>query len=71
MDFPSERIHHGYLEILVVAEALVPKTLGKLSAVCDRFNTRVELNSDPVSQRDAVFQIEEKSLHDHHSVPIA
>jgi hypothetical protein len=36
------------------------KVLGDHSAVRDRFNAGVELNADPVSQRNAIFHIEEK-----------
>jgi hypothetical protein len=68
MNFPSERIDHGYLEVLVVAEALVAEVLGEHPAVLDRFNVGVELNPNPVSQRNAIFHIEEKCLHRHHFV---
>ena len=71
MDFASERVHHGNLEILVVAEALVAEVLGKRSAVRDRFNAVVELNSNPVSQRNTIQHVEEKCLHCHYFLPIA
>jgi hypothetical protein len=68
MNFPSERIEHGYLEVLVVAETLVAEVLGEHPAVLDRLNIGVEFNSNPVSQRNAIFHIEEKCLHRHHLV---
>jgi hypothetical protein len=66
MNFPSQRIDHGYFKVLVVAKTLVAEVLGEYSAVLDRFNVGVELDSNPVSQRNAVFHIEEKCLHRHH-----
>jgi hypothetical protein len=68
MNFPSQRIDHGYLKVLVVAETLVAEVPGEHAAVFDRFNVVVELNSNPVSQRNAIFHIEEKCLHRHHLV---
>jgi hypothetical protein len=63
MNFPSQRIDHGYFKVLVVAKTLVAEVPGEHSAVLDRFDVGVELDSNPVSQRNAVFHIEEKSLH--------
>ena len=60
MNFPSQRIDHGYLKVLVVAETFVAEVLGEHPAVFDRFNVGVELNSNPVPQRNAIFHIEEK-----------
>ena len=68
MNFPSQRIDHGYLKVLVVAETLGAEVLGEHSAVLDRFNVSIELNSNPVPQRNAIFHIEEKCLHRHHLV---
>jgi hypothetical protein len=66
MNFPSLRIDHGYLEVLVVTQALVTEMLGKRSAVLDCFNVGVEFDSKPVSQRNAIFHIEEECLHRRH-----
>jgi hypothetical protein len=66
MNFASQRIDDGYLKILIVAQALVAKMLREHPAVLDRFNVGVELNSNPVAQRNAVFHIEEKCLHCHY-----
>jgi hypothetical protein len=68
MNFPSPRIDHGYLEVLVVTQALVTEMLGKRSAVLDCFNVGVELDSNPVSQWNAIFHIEEECLHRRHLV---
>jgi len=53
---------------MVVAQALVAEMLGKHPAVLDCFNVGVELDSNPVSQRNAIFHIEEKCLHRRHLV---
>jgi hypothetical protein len=66
MNFASQRIDDGYLKVLIVAQALVAKMLREHMAVLDRFNVGVELNSNPVAQRNAVFHIEEKCLHCHY-----
>jgi hypothetical protein len=65
MNFASQRINDGYLKVLVVAEALIAEVLGKRSAVLDRFNVAVELNTNSVSQRNTIFHVEEKCLHCH------
>jgi hypothetical protein len=66
MNFASQRVDDGYLKVLIVAEAFVAKVLRKHPGVLDRFNVGVELNSNPVSHRNAIFHIEEKCLHSHH-----
>jgi hypothetical protein len=66
MNFASQRINDGDLKVVVVAEALVAKVLRKHPAMLDRFNVAVELNSNPVSHRNAIFHVEEKRLHCHH-----
>jgi hypothetical protein len=49
-------------------QALVAEMRGKHSAVLDCFNVGVELDSNAVSQRNAIFHIEEKCLHSRHLV---
>jgi hypothetical protein len=44
------------------------KVLGDHSAVRDRFNAGVELNADPVSQRERHLSYRRKMLHRHHLV---
>jgi hypothetical protein len=68
MNFPPLRVDHGYLKVLVVTQALVAEMLGKYSAVLDCFNVGIELDSNPVSQRNAILHIEEKCLHRRHLV---
>ena len=58
MNFPPQRVDHGYLKVLVVTQALVAEMQGKHSAVLDCFNVGVELDSNAVSQRNAIFHIE-------------
>src|SRR5260221_13001136 len=66
MNFASQRVDHGDLEVMVVAEALAAKVLRKHPAVRDRFDVAVELNSNPVAERNAISHVEEKCLHCHH-----
>jgi len=66
MNFASQRVDHGDLKVMVVAEAVVAKVLRKHSAVRDRFEVAVELNSNPVAERNAISHVEEKCLHCHH-----
>jgi hypothetical protein len=63
MNLAPERIHHGYLEVLIVAQAFVAEVLCKFCAMRNRIGICVELNPDFVSVRDAVFHIEEIHLH--------
>src|ERR1039457_6695595 len=71
MNFAPQRVDHGYLKVLVVTEALVAEVLGHHPAVLDRLNAAVEFNSSPVSQRNAIYHIEEKCLHCHYLPSIA
>jgi hypothetical protein len=63
VNFASRRVDHGYLEVLIVAKAVVAEVLRKHPAVRDRFNVAAEFYSDPVPHRNAVFHIEEECLH--------
>jgi hypothetical protein len=63
MDFPSERVDNGYLEILIVAQAVVAEMLRKLLAVRDSLKIALEVDPDPISKRDAIFHIEKELLH--------
>jgi hypothetical protein len=63
INLSPKRIYHRYLEVLVVAQALVAEVLGDFFAMPDRFCIRPELDPDGISMRDAVFHIEEKLLH--------
>jgi hypothetical protein len=48
---------------LIVAETAVAEVLRECSAMRNRFGVGHELHADTVSQRNAVFHIEEKHLH--------
>ena len=63
MNLASQRVDHGYLQILVVAEALAAEVPDNFLAVRDRFRLCLELGPDDISVRDAVFHIEEEFLH--------
>jgi hypothetical protein len=63
MNLAAQRVDHGYLKVLIVAEALVAEVLGNFSAMPNRFRICLELDPDCISMRDTVFHIEEKLLH--------
>jgi hypothetical protein len=63
MNLASQRVDHGYFEILIVAQAFLTEVLREDLAMRYRVGIRLELNSDSVSQWHAVFHIEEKFLH--------
>jgi hypothetical protein len=60
MYFPTRRTNHDYLQFLVVAQALVAGMLCKFFAVFNRFQIGIEVNTDAISHRNAVFHIKEK-----------
>ena len=66
MNFPAQRVDDGDLQLLIVGEAIVTEVLRQHVAVLDCFQAGVELNSNPVPQRNAVPHIEEKSLRYKH-----
>src|ERR1700722_18901700 len=63
MNFAPQRVDHGYLEVLIVAEALVAEVPGNFSAILDCFCLCFELDPDSVSMGDAILHIEEELLH--------
>jgi hypothetical protein len=66
VNLPSKRVNHGYLKVLVVAEATLAPVLDKLFAVKDCLGVGVKLNANLVPHRNAIFHIEEKLLHGDH-----
>jgi hypothetical protein len=63
MNLATGRVDYGYLKVLIVVEAFVEKTPGYDAAMCDRVGIRLEFDSDSVSERNAVYHVEEKFLH--------
>jgi hypothetical protein len=63
MNLTSERVDDGYLKILVVCKAFIEKMLCEGFAMRNRVGVGFELQSNPISHRDAVFHIKEKFLH--------
>jgi hypothetical protein len=63
MYFAPKRIDHRYLEVLIVAEALVAEVLGNFSAMLNRLGICLEFDPNCIPMRDAIFHIEEKLLH--------
>jgi hypothetical protein len=63
MNLTTDRIDHGYLKVLIVDEAILVPVLCQNSAMGDRFCICLEVDSDSIPERNAVFQIEEKFLH--------
>jgi hypothetical protein len=63
MNFTPQRVDHGYLKVLIVAQAVVAPMPGKLFGMDNSFRIRLEFNADPVPHWNAVFHIEEKLLH--------
>jgi hypothetical protein len=62
MDFPSSRVDHGYLKVMIVAQAVVAEMLRKLFAVRDSLKIALE-DPDPISKRDVIFHIKKEFWH--------
>jgi hypothetical protein len=63
MYFAAQRIDHRYLKVLIVAETAVAEMLGERSAMRNRFGIGHEFNAYAISQRNAIFHVEEKHRH--------
>jgi hypothetical protein len=63
VDFAPERVDHRYLKVLIVHKAIFVKVLCQISAMCNRLGICLELDSDSISEWNAVFHIEKKCLH--------
>jgi hypothetical protein len=63
MNLTSERVDYRYLKVLIVGKALFVKALCEDSAMCNRVGVGLEIQSDPISERNAVYHVKEKFLH--------
>jgi hypothetical protein len=63
MYFAPRRVDDGYLEVLIVAQASIPKMLGQNAAMGDGVGIGREIDPDSVPEGDAVDHIEEKLRH--------
>ena len=63
MNLTSERVDDRYLKILIVGETAITKVLRQLPAVLDSLQIAFEIDTDAISERDAVFHIEKEFLH--------
>jgi hypothetical protein len=59
----KERVDHGYLKVLIVGKTTIEKVQCENAAMCNRVGIGLELDSDPISERNAVYHIKEKFLH--------
>jgi hypothetical protein len=63
MNFASQRVDHGYLKVLIVGKALFVKALCEVSAMRNRIGVGLEIQSNPISEWNAVYHVKEKRLH--------
>jgi hypothetical protein len=63
MNLATGRVDDRYFQVLIVAQTFVAKVLCKLFAMIDRVGVGLEIDSDPVPERDAIFHIEKEFLH--------
>jgi hypothetical protein len=63
MNLTSERVDYRYLKVLIVGKALFVKALCEVSAMRNRIGAGLEIQSDPISERNAVLHVKEKLLH--------
>jgi hypothetical protein len=63
MNFATGRVDYRYLKVLIVAKAVSVKVSCENATMRNRVRVRLEFDSDPVSERNTVYHIEEKSLH--------
>jgi hypothetical protein len=63
MNLATGRVDHGYLKVLIVGKTTIEKVQCENAAMCNRVGIGLELDSDPISERNAVYHIKEKFLH--------
>jgi hypothetical protein len=63
MNLTPQRIYHGYLEVLIVAQAFVTEVTREFYAMRNRIGICIEQGPNSISVRDTVFHIEEIHLH--------
>jgi hypothetical protein len=63
MYLTPERIDYRYLKVRIVGKAIVVKALCEGSAMRNRIGVGLEIQSNPISERNAVYHVKEKRLH--------
>src|ERR1017187_8049025 len=63
MNLAPQLVDHEYLQVLVVAQALIAEVPDNLVAVLDCLFLCFELGPDDIPMRDPIFHIEEEFLH--------
>jgi len=62
-NFAAGCVDYTYLEFVIVRKAISVKVFYDDSAMRNRVGVRLEFDSDPVSERNTIYHIEEKFLH--------
>jgi hypothetical protein len=63
MNFATGRVDYRYLKVLIVGKALFVKALCEVSAMRNRIGVGLEIQSNPISEWNAVYHVKEKFLH--------
>jgi hypothetical protein len=63
MNFAAGCVDYRYLELVIVRKAISVKVFYDDAAMRNPVGVRLEFDSDAVSERNTVYQIEEKFLH--------
>jgi hypothetical protein len=63
VNFATGRVDYRYLKVLIVGKALLVKALCEVSAMRNRIGVGLEIQSNPISERNAVYHVKEKRLH--------
>ena len=63
MNFATGCVDYGYLKVLIVGKALSVKAFCEDAAMRNRVGIRLEFDSDPIAERNAVSHIKEEFLH--------
>jgi hypothetical protein len=63
VNFATGRVDYRYLKVLIVGKALFVKALCEVSAMRNRIGVGLEIQSNPISEWNAVYHVKEKRLH--------
>ena len=63
VNFATRGIDNGYLKLLIIGKSISVKAFCEGAAMRNRVGIRFEFDTDPISERNTVYHVEEKFLH--------
>jgi hypothetical protein len=63
MNLATGRVDNRYFKVLIVGKTIFMKVPCENSAMCNRVGIGLKIQSNPISERNTIYNIKEKFLH--------